>query len=116
MDTLTYQVSDLQECIEANRVAHQKAYREAMSGFREQAVSELYRRVTDIQHEKTTSLEFNLPAPQSHEGDYDTVLTMLEMTTETEIELTEHDFRRYVMDQWDWSANFLRVCSGYAGR
>lgn len=115
MDTLTYQVRKLQREIGANREKHQAAFTEAMSGFQEQAERALYKRAEQIRAEKTTDLTFQLPTPQNHTADYDAVLAMLAMTTDTEIILDQRDFRRYMLDEWDWSANFLRVCSGYSG-
>ena len=45
-------------------------------------------------------------SPDSHESDYAVAITMLEMASTEVVSLTETDFARYVLDQWDWRGQF----------
>jgi hypothetical protein len=57
-----------------------------------------------------------LSVPQNHEEQYDTNIEMLEMTSETEITLTEVEFRQFILDEWDWMGDFKATVACYAKR
>lgn len=45
----------------------------------------------------------NLIAPEDHTVDYDRSIQMLEMSVESQIVISEEEFRNYVQDLWEWS-------------
>jgi hypothetical protein len=116
MDPLTYQVLELEKVIRKNREAHAKDFEAADLAFRDKLVSEAYSLADAAKIGKPVHLTINLPQPKSHLADYDAVLRMLEMTTAETIELDTQDFRRYVMDEWEWSRVFRDTVSGYCAR
>jgi hypothetical protein len=52
------------------------------------------------------------PVDQTRE--YNKVIRMLEMSTEDVIELQEHEFSQYVLDDWGWKGQFLASNSAYS--
>ncbi len=44
-------------------------------------------------------MDVDLYPPVDYTPDYDSIISMLEMSTETEIELTQGEFDQYVMDK-----------------
>jgi len=53
--------------------------------------------------------------PSEHTKDYDRAIKALEMTTLTEINLTEQQFAAWVMDDWSWKAAFTSTFNAYVG-
>lgn len=113
MEALSYQTEALKKTLLANREAHRNLFEKALEGWKEQA----YERVTALANElaanKVPELVISLPAPQDRTADYDRVIRMLEMTTHVEIELEEHDFAQYVMDDWGWKQQWTTSNSRY---
>jgi len=59
----------------------------------------------------TTTKQLVQPVDQTRE--YDRVIRALEMSVDTNIELTEDEFSQYVMDDWSWKHQFLMSNSTY---
>ena len=59
---------------------------------------------------------FSYPEPQDHTKDYDRVIRMVEMEVHEEITVQEYDFAQFVMDDWDWKAQWTTSTSGYRAR
>ena len=47
--------------------------------------------------------------------EYDQVIDMLDMSVDSEIELTHSEFRQYVRDEWGWSEMFNTTAVNYVG-
>jgi hypothetical protein len=74
---------------------------------------ELERRVRDLKHSRQVNQYIGLPEPEDHTDDYDRVLTMIEMSINDTVELSENEFAMYVMDQWDWKQSFTESTYRY---
>ncbi len=48
--------------------------------------------------------------------EYDRVIKMLEMSVDTQIELSSSEFQNYVMDDWAWSDNAKLSNSTYTAK
>lgn len=114
----------LEVAIRQNLEVHKAAYVDAKEGW-EKAVSKFLKShydsfvadgyLKDSDGEDVRYL--HIPEkPENHSKDYERVLKMLEMSTETEIELTQQDFSRYVMDEWEWKSKFETSTSAYTSR
>jgi hypothetical protein len=89
-------------------------FRAAVEGYREQAERLLIAELTAIQQGRTPELRIILSRPRDHTRDYDRAIRMLEMDTRDELTLDERTFGQYVMDQWQWKSDFLRMSNSYA--
>lgn len=57
--------------------------------------------------------EVELIEPQSHVGDYDQIIAMLEMTSDEIITIDSREFAMFVMDDWGWKKQFDLTNSSY---
>lgn len=99
----------LLEKLRANRGAHRAIFEEACAGYRAKAIALLDQQLQLAKDGKHFSFaafyQLNQPADQTK--DYDRAIGMLEMDTGDHTELTEQDYRHYILDDWDWKMDFL---------
>lgn len=117
--TVTVNVQNLLDKMRTNRVEHQEIYTEAMAGYRTECVALLRKRLDQAESvaesgDGTVSLGFSLRKPTSHVEEYDTIIEMLEWTTEATVELAMGEFNAWVRDRWDWQRTFLESNSMYS--
>lgn len=131
----------LLETLKKNREDHQKAYEEAMKGYKEIAKLELNRSIKRAKNaieatEKTILMKINsfnqddeyrlkdnvividrivfkLPIPKNHTKAYDVAIQMAEWEVDINIELTQSQFQCFVMDDWEWKKNFREIHKTY---
>lgn len=114
MREITVKVDDLAKKVLENRNAHQAIFQEACEGYRAKALELLEAHVAEVKAGKITRVVVNLPYPENHVDDYDRVLTMLEMSVDSQVTIDEGTFANYVMDQWAWTKQFLSSNSAYS--
>lgn len=122
-----YKVSALVERINDNREKHQATYTEAVEGWYLTVIEEAERAIKQFEgviagansrvqykrHSDQFSFAIREQHPVSHIAEYDRVLDMLGMTTESEVTLDAEEFGQYVRDEWDWSQEFAATTSNY---
>lgn len=113
MDKVNIETKKLLAKVKANREQHKKEYEEAILGFRKQVIEKLTENLTLAQAGEPIELFLRLTEPRSYLDSYDQIITMLEMTTDKIIELTNNDFASYVMDNWEWKQSFTSTMSLY---
>lgn len=106
----------LLDAIKRNREKHSADFSEAMKGYREAVVVELQKKLDDAKEGKDVDHSLRILRPESHVDDYDNVISMLEMSVSVEIQITEHQFRQFVRDQWQWKKAFETVAMAYSKR
>jgi hypothetical protein len=102
--------------LKTNRDKHIKEYEEAMAGYREAIISELKGKYTIACQNLDVSHSLKTVRPISYEKSYNEIISMLEWTTDKEIELDHNEFTMYVQDDWSWKGNFLATTSVYTGK
>ncbi len=55
------------------------------------------------------------PLPESHVGEYNRAIKMVEMSVDDVIELDQHQFDQLVLDNWNWKRGFEIAKSAYLG-
>lgn len=121
MKSVKMKVSDLVTKLKSNRIKHEKEYREAVADFRTLCKKKLTWAVSKVKEpdakidisKQISSLSISESAPCCYLRSYDRAITMLEMSSDTIIEVTEEDFRNYVMDEWNWKDSFTISNRGY---
>lgn len=117
LSEITVDVSDLIEVVVENRDKHLDELGLALDRFYESARNALFDRIAEVTNETIKDLRFDLPVPESHAGDYDRVVKMLEMTLnagQDTVVLRESEQESYVMDNWDWKRAFTETTAFYA--
>lgn len=92
--------------IKENLKKHMKDYKEAMKGYKKEAIIVLNKMLVDVRKGKKINSFLELKTPEHHKNDYERVIGMLEMHEGELIELSDQDYRIYLMDQWDWKHSF----------
>jgi hypothetical protein len=123
MREMNFPKSDLLAKIRENREEHIKDYKEAVDGYRIAVLLAIQKGIGELQEREklikqgdiilVQAITFNLALPQSHQQDYDRVIAMLEMSIDDKLSVTDDDFSRYVLDQWDWKHTFEQVSGHY---
>jgi hypothetical protein len=112
----TVSVSWLQEKVKANREKHLKTFEKASVAYRKRVIEIMEKNLDEARAGKEPSTFINLLQPMNQTSDYDRILAMLgamEWAKETRIELSEEDFKQYVLDQWNWKAAFTANSLSY---
>jgi hypothetical protein len=116
MQNVTVKCSDLLFKVQANRDAHRDLFLKAQEGYRTAVIAELDKMLAEARDNKPIRRMVSLPEPIDHTKDYERVLAMLAMSTDSEIELQAHEFDQYVLDNWDWKQHALFTNSSYLAR
>jgi len=113
MDGVTVSIGDLLIILEENLDNHRSIFEKAQEGYRKKAIELLDKALQDAREGRNITTYIRLDAPVDQTKDYERVIRMLKMSVEDEIELTEHDFAQYVLDDWSWKHDFITKNSMY---
>lgn len=106
MDNLKYKKENLLEVIRKNRDNHHGIFVDAVKGYHEKMIEILECMKQEVLRGEKVSHRIGIPYPEDHTDDYDTVIRMLELTEDSIVELSQHEFQSYVLDIWDWKQSF----------
>lgn len=113
--TTTVERDKLLVTLRNNRAKHAEIVKEANAGYLEAAKQAVAKCGVALSKGEVVSLQkFALTVPVDYRSAYDTVITMLEWSTNTEITLEADEFRQFVQDQWDWKDGFIQSNAGYS--
>lgn len=102
MNPITMNKDALIKRMEENREGHRAIFEKAVDAYLKEAMEFFAEQLDKLKAGKPFVTYFNETMPEDHTGDYDTVIDMLKVAEETEIKLSEGDFRQYVRDDWGW--------------
>lgn len=105
-NSFQYPVAKLLEALKKNRETHLTEYKDATSNYRKLLGEELITMQGQVEQGLDIDHYVHLKKPESHVKEYDQAIAMLEMTSETQIEIDGHTFAKLVMDEWDWQQSF----------
>lgn len=114
MDSIKVNKSELLTVLRENREKHRAIFLEATEGYRLAAIDELDKMLKDAKQGRQIRRSLSLVEPQDQTRDYDRVIRMLEMSQDDVVELAEHDFMQYVLDDWSWKRQFLLSNTAYS--
>lgn len=114
MKTIKIKTADLVTSLKTNRAKHEAEYKLAVIEYRKACKKQLENYLAKIKPEEAKidlknpvkTLYLTIQAPSCFLTEYDRASMMMGMTVDSIIELDENDFRRYVMDEWDWKSGF----------
>lgn len=110
---MKFRPKDLIEKIKANREAHRTNFEKALTGYKAECMRVLEQNLERVRKNQQFNLRIAEALPEDHTKDYDRVIAMLDLTTESEIELDQTTFDQYVMDNWDWKQSWSASNSKY---
>jgi len=90
-----------------NRTKPNEEYSLMMSEYKKNLL-DATRKMLAENDTKTSGFQtkINLTEPVNHDQEYGRVRSMLEMSVEDEITLSNDEYRQYVMDEWVWASGF----------
>lgn len=100
--------------LKENREKHRAIFLEALEGYRKEAIRQLEAQLARAKSSKKFTVYINLTQPSDQTKDYDRAIGMLNMSLDTEIALSEQDYKNYVLDDWTWKSQFLASNSAYS--
>ena len=95
------------DIIKSNRVEHEKDYKEAVKEYLKKAEEELKLKLNQIQRGIDINLNISLSKPVQYLTEYDSAIKMLEMTTESTVDMDPQTFDCLINDNWNWKHSFL---------
>lgn len=98
--------ADLVKYLKENAEEHRQQFLEAQDGWREYIIKQLDERLEDARSGRKVNHSFNIPSPEDHSVDYQRVIKMVEMSIEDTLKISENEFAKYVMDDWDWKVQW----------
>ena len=110
----TVKKDELLAILNENRAKHQQVYEAAFAGYAEHAKQILQQELDDLNAGRVRELRILLSRPQNHTADYDRIIKMLELHVHSEFTLSEDLFAQYVMDDWRWKRDWLKMSNRYA--
>ena len=112
--TVKVEREKLLDTLRKNRERHAKIVKEAQEGYKTKAIEALRSKLNEFTAGKIAYLQFNLQPPLDQTKQYDTAISMLEWSKDETVELESNEFRKLVMDEWDWMNSFLQSNSMYS--
>lgn len=97
-----------------NKEEHRSVFLEALEGYKKEVIKTLEDRLMDAKSGKKVNVFIALKEPVDQTKDYDRIIKMLEMSIDTTIELSEHEFSQYVLDDWSWKNQFISTNATYS--
>ena len=103
------------ETLRENRDKHALIVTEAQVGYLAAALKSVEKCRAALAEGKQVSLsKYALTPPADYRSAYDTVISMLEWSTDETITLAADEFRQFVQDQWDWKDGFILSNAAYS--
>lgn len=114
-NNITVNKNELLDKLQNNLEEHRTGVEKAQVNYRRKVLDELERRLLDAKDGKPldVSVFARMPVPRSYAAEYEQAIEELAWHTGEEIELSSRDFRRYVLDQWEWQGQFIASNSAY---
>jgi Sec7-like guanine-nucleotide exchange factor len=106
MEKVKVKKSDLIDVLKTNRDIHQKAFDEALAGYKIAVEKELKSKLKDLKTGKDFNLYINLQKPVSYVKQYNDVIGMLEISTEEDVHITMEEYLKYYKNEWEWQATW----------
>lgn len=114
MEMIKVKKTDLLTTLKKNLDKHREIFLEAQAGYRKMAITEIEKLLEDARKGHKIRRSISLIEPVDQSRDYVRVIRMLEMSVDKTIELAEHDFMQYVMDDWSWKHQFITSNAMYS--
>jgi excinuclease UvrABC nuclease subunit len=114
METIDVSKVELLAKLKQNREEHKDLFQKAQVKWREKFIEALDERLAQAKAGKPVSIFFSLPEPVNYTEAFDQAILMVEWAQGAIITLDERDFRRYVMNQWEWAKVFAENTASYA--
>ena len=112
--TIKLKKSDLISKIKSNKEAHIADYQEAVIAYKKEAEKQLKEQLEALIN-GNLEIRLNLISPANKSEEYDKIISMFEWETRDEVELTQEEFKEYVLDEAKFAIHSKFLNSTYRG-
>lgn len=113
MQNITVDKQKLLDTLRENREEHRNLFLAAQDVFRQKVVEALDRRLAEARAGGKIDLYISLTEPQDYTSSFDRAIQMIEWDEGDQITLSEKDFQRFVLNDWEWAGNFAASTMSY---
>jgi len=108
--------ADLITAIASNRNEHIKKYNDAIAGYKTKLIEKLKEAMELAIQDKELITAIIMPAPKpiNHKSDYDLAIGMLDMSVEEIVEISDDQYRNFILDDWSWKSSFSTSSASYS--
>lgn len=116
--TITVNKQILLTKIKENLELYKSEYTETLQDYHAAIKNHLDKAIAAVSEGNYSSeiIYFRVNAPVDYTDKYQTVIDMLEYSTNEEIELDSPSFKAYIKNQWDWTDSFKAYSSSLKGQ
>lgn len=98
----------LLEILKANREKHRSVFLKAQENYRKIAIDLMDQMLKDAREGGPVRKRINLDAPTDHTSDYDSIIGLLELSLDVNVDLSLQEYQMYVQDQWHWAKDLVK--------
>lgn len=113
MENITVDKAELKKTLETNREKHRQTFLTAQEVFRTKVIETLDERLRIAREGGRIDLLIMLPEPQDYTESFDRAISMVDWAQGDSITLSEKDFQRYVLNDWEWARAFAASTQAY---
>ena len=116
MDKITVNKQELIDILKKNRDIHISEYEETFDEYQKDTIKimqKLLREAKKVPQYKSIPTHISSSTPQSNKKDYDIAIGMLEFSIDETFEISQHEYKQFVLNEWSWSGNFELTKSMY---
>ena len=110
---ITIKVVQLLEKLKENKAHHNENFEKAVKKYRERVIKSLEAALNAARLGKEYRTHFALVRPENMLDEYNTIISMLEMSVDEVITLNKREYENFVLDKWDWSDRFTSNTLSY---
>ncbi len=111
--TIKVEKQRLIDTVTANRNEHRGHFITAQQKYREKVIEILDERLAAARRGDKIDVQISLPQPQDYTSWYDKALSGLEWEVSDYVNLTQEEFNRLVLNDWEWRSAFAGTTMSY---
>ena len=115
MKPITVPKAVLLEKLKTNKIKHIEEFKILQEAYNDKAITELTNllELAKKRPETVKTSVRSLNQPISNEKEYEVVIGMFELAMEETFELDLAHYRRFILDEWDWTHSFAMSKTAY---
>lgn len=102
MEKVNVDREQLLEIVRKNYETHKNEVATAVQGYHIEVVEKLEDALAKAKAGEKFITNLSLVPPSDHTKDYERIIRMLELSSDTTVQLDTHQFTQYVLDEWTW--------------
>ena len=113
MNSVNVEKTELLGILRVNRDGHRAKFEAAQEIYRKRVIEWFEGELERARSGAKIRRHIELPEPIDYTPSYNEVIQMLEMSVNDEIKISQREFRRYVLDHWEWAEDFAAKTMSY---